>query len=486
MPLGQSLPWLNGKSVRGSTPTTRSSFTFKYMPHCWPRKQQCVGTSRSGCTPVSSSGPVTYARDGPNGSVSVFSGMEIAPVLLAEGALTETRVCVRGGRRLPVAALDDDAAPLVSPELPLCQGGEGAPTGRADPLVVPDRRVGALVAEAELPLDRDQVLRVHARREGGAAPPAASELLGGADRLVEPCADLCRTLEDVEQLAERQPEEGGDHGDGGQDGDELERIAPEPGVARRRHEAGQAHGEEQDERQEILAKELQRGGALLSHATPHGEHHPGDDEERRPDQAVKREEPEPGMDPEREGGKPEDERPVALEVAGGALEMEPAEDERERDGDGDQATPHDEEMRQAAEAAAGEDEAVGGEVARDVPHPVGGVPSEPSPPDEHLPAAPPEHGRRRALQPHRIAVREAEGGEQDRGGVGGEGGVEVCEAAGADPDEHGEAHRHDQSRSDRSRDGPIHDETSLARGDPGQKPTTIVALARVYGTRNGP
>src|SRR5262245_8145015 len=158
--------------------------------------------------------------------------MEISPVLLAEGALTETRVGMSGGRGLPVAALDDDAATLAPPEPPLCQGGEDAPARRADPLVVPDRRVGALVAEAELPLDRDQVLRVHARRERCAAPPAASKLLGGADGLVEARADLCRTLEDVEQLAERQPEEGGDHGDGVQDGDELERISPQPGVAR--------------------------------------------------------------------------------------------------------------------------------------------------------------------------------------------------------------------------------------------------------------
>src|SRR5262249_50494964 len=172
MPLGQSLPWLNGKSVRGSTPTTRSSLTLRYMPHCWPQKQQCVGTRRSGCTPVSSSEPVTYASDGPNGSVCVFSGMEIAPVLLAERALTETGIGMSGGRRLPVAALDDEAAPLAPPELPLRQGGQGAPARRADPLVVPDRRVGALVPEPELPLHGDQVLCVHARREGRAAPPA--------------------------------------------------------------------------------------------------------------------------------------------------------------------------------------------------------------------------------------------------------------------------------------------------------------------------
>src|SRR5262245_18475319 len=131
------------------------------------------------------------------------SGMEVAPVLVAEASLAETGICVCRRRRNQVAALDDDPAPLAPPELPLRQGGQGAPARRADPLVVSDRRAGALVAEPELPLHRDQVLRVHARGEGRAAPPAPGGLLGAADRLVEARADLCRSLEDVEQLPER-------------------------------------------------------------------------------------------------------------------------------------------------------------------------------------------------------------------------------------------------------------------------------------------
>src|SRR4029453_4167933 len=155
MPFGQSLPWLNGESVRGSTPTTRSSFTLRYMPHCWPQKQQCVGTRRSGCTPVSSSEPATYASEGPKGSgdvpsVRVPSGMEIALVLLAERPLAEARVGVRRRRRLPVAALDHDPAPLMPPQLPLRQREQCAPARGADPLVVPDRWIGALVGEPKL------------------------------------------------------------------------------------------------------------------------------------------------------------------------------------------------------------------------------------------------------------------------------------------------------------------------------------------------
>src|SRR5262249_9304255 len=185
MPFGQSLPWLNGKSVRGSTPTTRSSFTLRYMPHCWPQKQQWVGTKRSGCTPVSRSEPVTYAGEGPNGSVRVPSGMEIVPILLAEGALTEARVGVCWCRWLPVAALDHDPVALTPPQLPLRQCEERAAARGADPLVVLDRRIGAFVREPELSLDRDQVLGVHTRREPRSAAPAARRLLGRADRLVE-------------------------------------------------------------------------------------------------------------------------------------------------------------------------------------------------------------------------------------------------------------------------------------------------------------
>src|SRR5581483_8085028 len=47
-PFGHSLPRLNGKSSRGSNPTTLLFLTLRLMPHCCPQKQQCVGTSLSG------------------------------------------------------------------------------------------------------------------------------------------------------------------------------------------------------------------------------------------------------------------------------------------------------------------------------------------------------------------------------------------------------------------------------------------------------
>src|SRR5215510_5788878 len=60
------MPLLKGKSSHGSKPMTSLSFTFSWMPHCCPQKQQCVLTSRSGSTEESARWPVGYAFNGPN------------------------------------------------------------------------------------------------------------------------------------------------------------------------------------------------------------------------------------------------------------------------------------------------------------------------------------------------------------------------------------------------------------------------------------
>ena len=48
---------------------TSLSFTLSWMPHCWPQKQQCVLTSRSGSAEVDSRSPDMTARCGPNRSI---------------------------------------------------------------------------------------------------------------------------------------------------------------------------------------------------------------------------------------------------------------------------------------------------------------------------------------------------------------------------------------------------------------------------------
>ena len=139
---------------------------------------------------------------------------------------------------------------------------------------------------------------------------------------------------------------------------------------------GDADREEQDERQEVFGEPLHGRRAVIAHAAAHRQHHAGDDEERRPHQAVKDEERDERMDPERARREAEDVRAVRLEVAGQRLEVNPAEDERERDGEGEDAAPHDEPVRDAARRAALEDEAVQREVADDAREPVGDVAAE--------------------------------------------------------------------------------------------------------------
>src|SRR5262249_33898058 len=128
--------------------------------------------------------------------------MEVAAILLSQGTFAQSRIGVRRRGWRAIAALEGEPAPRASPELSLRQRHPGPPAGRTDPLVVPDRRIVALVAEPEALLDGDQVLRVHARREGSTASTAERGLLPGTDRLVEANPDLRRTLEDVEELSE--------------------------------------------------------------------------------------------------------------------------------------------------------------------------------------------------------------------------------------------------------------------------------------------
>src|SRR5215813_4266799 len=72
--------------------------------------------------------------------------------------------------------------------------------------------------------------------------------------LVEAHPELRRSLEDVEQLPEGQPEQGEDDGDGVEDGEEAERVALQPGVAGGQHQPGDAHREEKEQRQDVLGE----------------------------------------------------------------------------------------------------------------------------------------------------------------------------------------------------------------------------------------
>ena len=126
---------------------------------------------------------------------------------------------------------------------------------------------------------------------------------------------------------------------------------------------------EQDERQEVLAELLHRGGAVVEHPPAEREHHAGDHEERRPDQPVEDDERRrPSRAGNRTVGKPNTNARYVSRSPGHGLEVDPAPDERERDRGREQAAPHDQPVREPAQRPAPEDEAVGGELDDDAPH----------------------------------------------------------------------------------------------------------------------
>src|SRR6187200_885932 len=112
------MPLLKGKSSHGSKPMTWLSFTLNWMPHCWPQKQQCVFTSRSGSALVDRRAPVGADRCGPYRSMMRSSSTGIVAISLLLDC----------GKPLGLAAGLPGAA-LGEPE-------ERAPAARADLLIV--------------------------------------------------------------------------------------------------------------------------------------------------------------------------------------------------------------------------------------------------------------------------------------------------------------------------------------------------------------
>ena len=168
----------------------------------------------------------------------------------------------------------------------------------------------------------------------------------------------------------------------------------------------------------------------------------------------------------------EHERAVHVQVARHRLEVNPAPDQREGDRRGEQAAPHDQPVREPAQPAAPEDEAVGGELEQRAAAQADGVAGQRAAREERLPAAPPVHARRRPLQPHRVAIGDAERREERREGVADERRVEVLQVARADDD--GRRQRGRDERWPTRRPGP-------ARAPGARRP----AATRVHATSPG-
>ena len=186
-----------------------------------------------------------------------------------------------------------------------------------------------------------------------AAAAAARRLVARADVLVEADAELRRPLEDVEELAERQPEQREDHRDRVQDREEVVGVALHPGVAGREHQPGDADREEQDQRQEVFAEAAARAAApwsrmrrRIASITPAITRN---DAQTRP---WKMRKPTSESIGNANVGKPKTNDPVAVEVARHRLEVDPAEHEREGDRDREDAAPHDQQVGEPAQPAA--------------------------------------------------------------------------------------------------------------------------------------
>src|SRR5215207_7627596 len=174
------------------------------MPHCWPQKQQCVLTSRSGSTLVDSRIPLIDERCGPkrsmirSGSPGTSATAAILPLVrhLARPAGSGSRPCIQ----------------VLTPQLALRETEKGAPAAWTHLLVM--AAVSQFVTEPELAFDDRQVADHRDRRIRLAAAPALCLLLELSGIFVEADTELCRPLKYVEQLAERKPEERHNHRSG--------------------------------------------------------------------------------------------------------------------------------------------------------------------------------------------------------------------------------------------------------------------------------
>ena len=127
-----------------------------------------------------------------------------------------------------------------------------------------------------------------------------------------------------------------------------------------------------------------------------------------------------------EEGEAEREDPIAREIAWRGLEVQPAENQGERDGGGGEASPHDEHVRQAARPAALPDEAIEEKDAGEPLQKMGERRRQPIRPQKGFPAASPIHARGRALKPHRVTIGDPERREERGEGVAHQGRVDVA------------------------------------------------------------
>src|SRR5262249_31604059 len=151
-------------------PTILPSFTCSSRPHCWPQKQQCVRTTRSGApTGVHPPGGTSW-QCGPKRSTRLSSGA---------GSLATSRFLPQRARR---------------------ERQQSAAARRTDVLIVTCRL--ELVVNVELCFDPLQIRHVERRRKRLAAAHAARRTAFHSSATVIVETQLGRPLKNVEELAE--------------------------------------------------------------------------------------------------------------------------------------------------------------------------------------------------------------------------------------------------------------------------------------------
>jgi hypothetical protein len=168
--------------------------------------------------------------------------------------------------------------------------------GGAKPLPASGRTFDSVI-ESQLREHAPQIVNLHLRSEARAAACAVRPFVLVPRVLVQLHAELCRTLEDVEELPERQIEQRPDDGNRMEDGQEAVKRPAQPQRRRGQGEPGYRDGVEQDERQEVRRELLQRQRAAVAQPPPHGERDAGQHEHGREIQPVEQHPGNDGADP---------------------------------------------------------------------------------------------------------------------------------------------------------------------------------------------
>src|SRR5262245_38870102 len=112
---------------------------------------------------------------------------------------------------------------------------------------------------------------------------------------------------------------------------------------------------------------------MIGHAPPEGDHDAGNDQDRCPDQTVKDQETEKGLDFEGGRRKSEEVNAIEVETVRNRSEFNPAPHQRKRDRCRNDAPPHDEPMPETSQTATAEDESIGRELEKHSPRELRGL-----------------------------------------------------------------------------------------------------------------